>query len=226
MALQQKLHINHVYTDYRKKRLAEIGISKEKLELVIRQGVAQANNSTNNDRNNDAGNRFSSAVFRELANISGWIKTKKDHIEFIYNPKTCIAIIPYAGNQDTGIVNGFSETKHKRGKETKLPVNSTAAQNDLFPTEDSDFVYLNTNDVVVNEILVLLYHWDKINKEIRYELSRPKSKNKFPKGYINDWHERLNFAPISLNDAVKIPPIDSQENDSPELDIPIEFLEK
>lgn len=228
MLLKEKIIINQIDIDYNEKRLAEIGISEEKLELIIRRGLVQASRSTRNDRSNAAGNSFSTGVFSELANIPKWIKTRKDHIEFIYNSKTRIAIIPYAGNQDTGIVDSFPATKHKRGKETKLPVNSTPAQDDMFPREDSDFVYLNTNDVVVNEILILLYHWDKINKEVRYELSPPKSKNKFPKGYINDWHrdKRLFFTPVSLNDATKIPPIDSQENDSQDFDISVEFLEK
>lgn len=224
--IAQKLSINHVDISIREQRLLEIGISEERIELVILQANSQFNNSTPNDRSNDAGNRSSSATFRELANTLGWIKAKKDNIEFIHNPRTARAIIPYAGNQDTGIVEGFPETKHRRGKQTKLPVNSKPTQVDIFPTESFNFNYLTTDKLEIKEAWILLYYRDKATKEVRYELSSPKSKDKFPKGHINDWHERLIFTPISFDDTVKALSIDSQEHKSQDFDIPVEFLEK
>ena len=69
-----------------------------------------------------------------------------------------------------------------------------------------------------HETWVLLYHYDKMEKEVRYELSLPM--NLSSSGYFNSWKKRYIFPSISLDEDVIVNPKNVTEfNDDIDFDI-------
>lgn len=222
--LNSKISINQldieIKDDDKTKKLLEIGILEKDIISVGNQAFLLSTNSTKNDRNNAAGNTFSTTIFKGLVETQGWQKQNQKGIEFIYNPTTKMAIIPYRGSPLTGVdIEWNATTNSPRGSETKLPFSSnptTANQVDWIPIDDSNVCYLD----IAKRVHYLLYFLDKQKEEIRFELSCPKSKNF--KGYPNDWHDRIFLEPISFNQT----PSDLQNFDSQDIDIEVELHEK
>lgn len=246
MSIDTKILVEPSDDERKDKILANIGIYEECLKFTLRQGQAERNNSTKNDRHNDAGNRASSAIFRNLIGhvgcskthcnmnsvlpeelrpfsegyyLQGWEKTVNGHIESIFNSNTGNSIIPYAGNKDTGIsIEIIPETAHKRGRETILPIRRIRNQDDLF------YEAISPNYSNTDETWILLYYYDEMKSEYRYELSLSKTKNA-EKGYINDWKERLIFNPLLPSES-RIISSNTPPDNYPNFDPPVKRRSK
>lgn len=143
------------------------------------------------------------------AGIQQWLKTVEDlrtllatvqwHIHeqqncpFISSPGRDISIVVMTGNSETG-KNGFEDPTNQAEKgavaENFVLKNK---QLELFNREAFQLAKKNKKET---QVWALLYHYDKMLKEVRFELSLPTG---FDKKKITDWGERLLLGSIPNN---------------------------
>lgn len=143
------------------------------------------------------------------AGLQQWLKTVEDlrtllttvkwHIHaqrncpFISSPDRSISIVVMTGNGETG-KNGFEDPTNQAEKgavaENFIQKNN---QLELFNCESIKLAKENQKET---QVWALLYHYDKMLKEVRFELSLPTG---FDKKKITEWGERLILGSIPNN---------------------------
>ena len=143
------------------------------------------------------------------AGVQQWLKTVEDlrtllatvqwHIHeqqncpFISSPERAISIVVMTGNSDTG-KNGFEDPTNQAEKgavaENFVQKNS---QLELFNREAFKLAKENKRET---QVWALLYHYDKMLNEVRFELSLPTG---FDNKKITEWGERLILGSIPNN---------------------------
>lgn len=145
------------------------------------------------------------------AGVQQWLKTVEDlrtllaalqwHIHeqqncpFISSPDRSISIVVMTGNSETG-KNGFEDPTNQAEKgavaENFIQKNS---QLELF---NRDSFKLAKEKQKETQVWALLYHYDKVLNEVRFELSLPTG---FDKKKITEWGVRLILGSIPNNPA-------------------------
>ncbi|WP_213539615.1 hypothetical protein [Nitrosospira sp. NRS527] len=132
---------------------------------------------------------------RTLLATVQWHIHEQQNCPFISSPDRAISIVVMTGNIETG-KNGFEDPTNQAEKgavaENFVQKN---IQLELFNRKSFKLAKENKKET---QVWVLLYHYDKALKEVRFELSLPTG---FDNKKITEWEERLVLGSIPNNPA-------------------------
>lgn len=145
------------------------------------------------------------------AGVQQWLKTVEDlrtllaalrwHIHeqqncpFISSPDRSISIVVMTGNSETGR-NGFDDPTNQAEK--GAVAESFVQQNSQLELFNRDSFNLAKEKQAETQVWALLYHYDKVLNEVRFELSLPTG---FDNKKITEWGIRLILGSIPNNPA-------------------------
>ena len=156
-------------------------------------------------------NEVTRASAPTAAGVQQWLKTVEDlrtllaalqwHIHeqqncpFISSPDRSISIVVMTGNSETG-KNGFEDPTNQAEK--GAVAESFVQQNSQLELFNRDSFKLAKDKQQETQVWALLYHYDKVLNEVRYELSLPTG---FDNKKITEWGVRLILGSIPNNPA-------------------------
>jgi len=190
--------------------LVSMGLSTEAITESISDGLTQFKRATELHPVTHAGitawgeiNATLRAILKSEA--IGWDCTHKSGLTITYNKEFSIALIATSGDKDTGLEAGDPCTKNKKGPSTRNIVASNM-MGDLFDDgSETPLIQKQSQSIDPTKTWILLYHFDKMLKEIRFELSLPASTaricGKDNKLKIDSWKWRLLFSPMSFENV-------------------------
>lgn len=145
------------------------------------------------------------------AGVQQWLKTVEDlrtllaafqwHIHeqqncpFISSPERSISIVVMTGNSETG-KNGFEDPTNQAEK--GAVAENFVQQNSQLELFNRDSFRLAKERQAETQVWALLYHYDKVLNEVRFELSLPTG---FDNKKITEWGVRLILGSIPNNPA-------------------------
>ncbi|MDT3268633.1 hypothetical protein QNL75_26620 [Pseudomonas amygdali pv. morsprunorum] len=155
-------------------------------------------------------NETSRASAPTAAGVQQWLKTVEDlrtllatahwHIHeqqncpFISSPDRSVSIVVMTGNSETGRDGVDDPTNQaEKGAVAEGFVQTNNRQLELFNSVSFQFAKEHQRET---QVWALLYHYDKVLKEVRYELSLPTG---FRNKKITNWGIRLLLGSISNN---------------------------
>lgn len=143
------------------------------------------------------------------AGVQQWLKTVEDlrtllvagrwHIHeqkncpFITSPDRLLSIVVMTGNSDTGWEGSEDPTNQAEKGAVAEGYIQKNRQLELFNQESLKLARDNNKET---QVWALLYHYDKVQNEVRYELSLPTG---FGKKKITAWGERIGLGRIPNN---------------------------
>lgn len=132
---------------------------------------------------------------RTLLAALQWNIHEQQNCPFISSPDRSISIVVMTGNSETG-KNGFEDPTNQAEK---------GAVAECFVQQNSQLELFNRNSFELarekqkgTQVWALLYHYDKMLNEVRFELSLPTG---FGRKKITDWGFRLILGSIPNNPA-------------------------
>lgn len=156
-------------------------------------------------------NEVTRASAPTAAGVQQWLKTVEDlrtllaalqwHIHeqqncpFISSPDRSISIVVMTGNSETG-KNGFEDPTNQAEK--GAVAENFVQQNSQLELFNRDSFKLAKDKQQETQVWALLYHYDKVLNEVRYELSLPTG---FDNKKITEWGVRLILGSIPNNPA-------------------------
>lgn len=156
-------------------------------------------------------NEVTRASAPTAAGVQQWLKTVEDlrtllaalqwHIHeqqncpFISSPDRSISIVVMTGNSETGKI-GFEDPTNQAEK--GAVAEKFAHQNSQLELFNRDSFKLAKDKQKETQVWALLYHYDKVLNEVRFELSLPTG---FDNKKITEWGERLILGSIPNNPA-------------------------
>ena len=156
-------------------------------------------------------NEVTHASAPTAAGVQQWLKTVEDlrtllaalqwHIHeqqncpFISSPDRSISIVVMTGNSETG-KNGFEDPTNQAEK--GAVAENFVQQNSQLELFNRDSFKLAKDKQQETQVWALLYHYDKVLNEVRYELSLPTG---FGNKKITEWGVRLILGSIPNNPA-------------------------
>jgi hypothetical protein len=177
-------------------RLAELGLTVEMIERVVRRADAEASTCTALDPPIMEGltrwgrtNRY----LREELVPAGWTFDNPRNLARTIHPSGQFAIVAATGDELTGLANLLPTTKYVRGDATAHAVQANFEQLTLFD--------LGPHDDDAGELLTwfLLFHSDE--DEFRAELSLP---TQIIEGRITGWAERIVLPPFPRDNRYRV----------------------
>lgn len=158
-----------------------------------------------------ARNEVTRASAPTAAGVKQWLQTVEDlrtlllalqwHIHeqqncpFISSPDRSISIVVMTGNSETG-KNGFEDPTNQAEK--GAVAENFVQQNSQLELFNRDSFKLAKQKNKETQVWALLYHYDKLLNEVRFELSLPTG---FDNKKITDWGVRLILGSIPNNPA-------------------------
>jgi hypothetical protein len=177
-------------------RLAELGLSVEIIERVVRRADAEAAACTALDPPIIEGltrwGRTTRYLREELVPL-GWTFDNPRNLARTIHPSGQFAIVAATGDELTGLANLLPTTKHVKGYATVHAVEANFEQLSLFdigPRSD------DAGDLLT---WLLLFHSDE--DEFRAELSLP---TQIIDGRITGWAERIVLPPFPRDDRYRV----------------------
>jgi len=156
-------------------------------------------------------NEVTRASAPTAAGVQQWLKTVEDlrtllaalqwHIHeqqncpFISSPDRSISIVVMTGNSETG-KNGFEDPTNQAEK--GAVAENFIQQNSQLELFNRDSFRLAKEKQKETQVWALLYHYDKVLNEVRFELSLPTG---FDNKKITEWGVRLILGSIPNNPA-------------------------
>lgn len=132
---------------------------------------------------------------RTLLAALQWHIHEQQNCPFISSPDRSISIVVMTGNSETG-KNGFEDPTNQA---EKGPVaENFIQQNSQLELFNRDSFRLAKEKHKETQVWALLYHYDKVLNEVRFELSLPTG---FDKKKITEWGVRLILGSIPNNPA-------------------------
>ncbi|TKB53076.1 hypothetical protein [Ferrimonas aestuarii] len=205
-------------------KLDAMGISPSAVEQAMWKASREYRSASELEPLNAGGSRASFEAVRTLREAllsmaNGWKILNKHGQCLTINPERGLSILVTSGDKDTGLVDGQPKTKNGKGAETKLQVSANRQMSfDLFgePANQSEEECIDKQ-----QTWVLLYYFDFVKKEVRFELSLPvafQDSGKQGKVKISDWKDRIYFKPIPLDDAARVNS-PSEFNEEPDIEV-------
>lgn len=188
-------------------QLVHMGLNKDAIEQAIKDGLIQFMRTTPlHPLTHGGATAWGEIVFAlrgKLITLSNeWSYYQKGGLSLTHNKMTGIALVVTSGDKETGLAHGQPSTKNKKGPSTRSIVNCNQTQ-DMFDEPMQDFENTITLPIDTTQTWVLLYHFDKAIKEIRFELSLPSSTAKISgkddKLKIDSWKTRILFEPMPFD---------------------------
>lgn len=156
-------------------------------------------------------NEVTRASAPTAAGVQQWLKTVEDlrtmlaalqwHIHeqqncpFISSPDRSVSIVVMTGNSETGKV-GFEDPTNQAEK--GVVAEKFAQKNSQLELFNRGSFKLAKDKQTETQVWALLYHYDKVLNEVRFELSLPTG---FDKKKITEWGMRLILGSITNNPA-------------------------
>ncbi|MGY3945474.1 hypothetical protein [Aeromonas tecta] len=213
--MTQKAALLHLQEDS-ETFLARLGIDQGTLRRAVESGARVYLKATSfHPRTHGGVTAWGETVgiLRQELSPFGWKQSDKNGLPVTANGGLGISIVVTSGDKETGIETGTPSSNNDKGSATKRFVNSNY---DMF--EDDKLSVFSSEPIDLHETWVLLYHYDKSKKEVRYELSLPM--NLSASGYFDSWKKRYIFSAISLDEDTIIDPDNKTEfNDDIDFDI-------
>jgi len=170
-------------------RLADLGLSTDLIERVVRQADAEVSMCTELDPPILAGlTRWAktSRFLREELIPLGWTYDNPRNLARTIHPDGEFAIVAATGDGLTGLADVLPGTRYRKGDATTAAVQA----NEQLAFDFGDFV-TGTADPGAIRTWVLLFHADE--DEFRVELSLP---DRIEDGRITRWAERIILPPF------------------------------
>ncbi|MDX7989175.1 hypothetical protein FE392_17980 [Xenorhabdus sp. 12] len=224
--------IAHTDFDIVNAHLATLGLEQENLIEILRQAMSLRLSTTKNNAVTAGGTYFYQGavrVTRDLLSKKGFKRLSLKNVELTVNDKVAIYIC--SGNDQTGLVNAYPESRTKKGKFTReilglsYATNPTAYSFDYqnqqinldFSSRDDDESSSIPLGLDVWCLLHYVYQVDEYQWGMRAEFSQPTTYNQ--KNVINGFSTRL-----ILNTAPKDPVIKQDNEPQFTKDIEIDIL--
>lgn len=209
--------------------LSHLDLTRDELGLILSKSLSYRLSVTSDDARNAGGTRFYQEAIRSARDIlkhKGFKSLYKQGLELTENGK--VAIYVCSGNEHTGIVNAYPQSKNAKGRWT-LDVLGLSLDNNLnqiqLDYEDNQIAFnfptIDEKNDKENELDIwcLLHYSYQVNEfqwEVKAELSKATTYNS--KNFINGFSTRLilNTKPIDPITNLGIEP-----EFTPEIDIDI-----
>lgn len=195
----------------RNSRLSELKLDEETITEAVQAGFMQWAACTANHPPSFPGfSAWSETVktFRDLLLPRGWLRSNEANLPFTTNAEGTLAIAVATGDEATGEEDFTPCTRSRKGPRTRKAVAVNNRQLTLFPVEVTPEDLAQLQGEGRRMTWLLLFYRDEIQREVRFELSRPTKINK--DGKVDGWIERILFRPFPFaGDMVDIPRIES-----------------
>lgn len=198
--------------------LDKIGIDPSVFKTAIEEGVRSFMREGESSAKSAAGyNAWNSILktLRQEVKLAKWGENfDSNGVEGVVSHLKKIVIIVNSGDSSTGIIDEIPRPKNQKGS------GYTGLMHNNLELIDSGFDLFENNSVVAdsidpNQTWIFLYHIDKKNKQVRYELSLPTNiKNKM----IGGWKKRIMFTPLDISDTPIVTPNSDKEVENNEID--------
>lgn len=155
---------------------------------VIRGGLGRRNDVTRASAPTAAGVQQWLKTVEDLRTLLAalqWHIHEQQNCPFISSPDRSISIVVMTGNRETG-KNGFEDPTNQAEK--GVVAENFVQQNSQLELFNRDSFNLAKNKQAETQVWALLYHYDKVLNEVRYELSLPTG---FDNKKITEWGIRL-----------------------------------
>ncbi|ALJ29442.1 hypothetical protein AOT14_30950 [Stenotrophomonas acidaminiphila] len=167
--------------------------------IVVIGGLSARNEVTPASAPTAAGVKQWLATVEELRTLLAqlqWRIHENKNCPFISSPDRAVSIVVMTGNAETGMdVDEGPANQAEKGAVAEGYVQKNWSQLELF---NHDAFKLVKDKQKETQVWVLLYHYDRALKQVRFELSLPTG---FSKKKITDWGERLVFGAIPNDPA-------------------------
>jgi len=211
-------------------RMASLGLSTEVLTQSIWMGLSKYRSASKLEPLNAGGSKASFAIIETLrsqllGNGLGWKMLNQNGQSLTVNSEKQVSVIVTSGDKYTGLTDGDDPcTRNGKGAETKNQVKKNLGQTlCLFEegiiTDREELPDEIVNSIDKNELWVLLYHFDLLKNEVRFELSLPigiKEVGNKGKVKVSEWAERLIFPSLPFDES-------NNSNEAQEFNDEIEF---
>jgi|ETN07SMinimDraft_1059922.scaffolds.fasta_scaffold10409_2 hypothetical protein len=188
--------------------LTSLGLSRDVFANAVKAGLFYVKRTTPFHPVTTSGSRFweevTAVIRRELvtADNSKWTFEHFNGLSITKNSAEALSIVATSGNKYTGQIDPERKVKTKNSKGPST-LEYVGRNGDLFEADPfSPKPHTNRKDI--NETWVFLYHIDRINKEVRSELSLPlaihQSEGRLA---IDEWEKRIVLPKISYSDTIK-----------------------
>jgi hypothetical protein len=178
--------------------LAFMGLNISWLEEISLRILTAYNRATPNDAIGAAGTYAYLEAIKALRDVlisKGWSKLYRDYLELTRNPDNGVNLIVSSGDKNTGLDSGIApKTKNPKGVKTQKIVDQNSYQPFLWKEMEPE----QPDESVSEPTWVLLYHLDKVNEEMRIELSLPTSIDLCDLK-VDEWETRILLPSISFN---------------------------
>lgn len=190
-------------------RLLELSrdLQRELFSEVMEVGLRARHEATPSHAVTAAGSyqwHASVPALRERLQYLEWTRKDPKNCPIIISPDRSVAIAVMTGDEDTGNPDGIPSNRSKKGKflEEQIKLNNAFnRQYTLFKQDQGSGRH-------ATELWVLLYHYDAIRKEVRYELSLP---SEFRKKNIIGWSERILLGHITEAPAIPVKDMETSQ---------------
>ncbi len=209
--------LNIVDITVQDEQLELMGLNKDAIEQAIKDGLIQFKRTTPlHPLTHGGSTAWGEIVFAlrgKLITMSNeWSYYQKGGLSITHNKETGVALVVTSGDKETGLAHGQPSTKNKKGPSTRSIVSCNQTQ-DMFDEPVNNFENTITLPIDTTQTWVLLYHFDKAIKEIRFELSLPSSTAKISgkddKLKIDSWKTRILFEPMPFDMNSNIEPMEN-----------------
>jgi len=205
-------------------RLAELSLDVDMFVIAAQKALAAYLDTTPNDPPTYPGTAAWAAATRALREegISRRWGRRLDefNLPMVINDAGTMAIAASSGNKETGKPDGFPRTRSAKGSKT---VGAVHKNKQLKLEFEDPTPIIESLRVVGRATWLFLMFRDFINREIRYELSRPISMTE--EGHVDEWAERLIFPPTPFgDDAPKVDRSPGGDGQSPQIIVEIKKL--
>ncbi|NEA77146.1 hypothetical protein [Streptomyces sp. SID13588] len=210
----------HVEDSRRRNRLAELGLSVERIEDVLQRAEAERNFCTPLDPVSLPGNIFWGRTIRFLRETyipEGWRSVSPNNVPLLLSPTEDFAVTASSGNKGAGYAGLIPSTRYAKGSAVIRRVETNRQlmiPGDMVEPEPHD-----VGDGIPTWFLLYQHVNMPTGTRLHYELSLPN--NAGSRGKIDSWHERIIFPYLDFEGFNPFPNDDDGEGG---IDIPIERL--
>ncbi|MEU4892010.1 hypothetical protein AB0B12_23495 [Streptomyces sp. NPDC044780] len=200
------------------KRLAELGLSFEEIEVVLRRAEAERNFCTPFDPVSLPGNIFWGRTVRFLRETyvpKGWRSASPSNVPLLVAPTDDFAVTASSGSRETGLAALTPSTRYPKGSAVIRRV-ETNRQLTIFGYEEEPEPQ-DVGDGIPTWFLLYQHVNTEAGTRLYSELSLPN--NAGSRGKIDSWHERIVLPWIDFEGFNPFP-----DDDEGGIDIPIERL--
>ncbi|WP_328866458.1 hypothetical protein [Streptomyces sp. NBC_00304] len=209
----------HVEDSRGRDRLAELGLSVETIEQVLRRAEAERNFCTPLDPVSLPGNIFWGRTVRFLREAyipHGWRSVSPSNVSLLLSPAGDFAVTASSGSKGAGYAGLTPSTRYSKGSAVIRRVETNRQL--MLPDYEVEPAPQEVGDGIPTWFLLYQHVNTLTGTRLYYELSLPNDTGS--RGKIDSWHERIVFPYLDFEGFKPFP----NDEDEGGIDIPIERL--